>query len=616
MVTAASAVSGGRRPTAWAARFKRSHYVHSRRVAPVLLAPLVLAVTSSRQPPSAFAADVSSPRTAPVAVRCQELPHLSRSGALPNPSTVISSAALNAAASSGAAPVTVPEHCEVLGRINERIGADGQRYAIQFHMRLPSAWNGRLFFQGGGATNGTVGDAWGYLQGRQAKNALGLGYAVVSQDGGHDNQANNDPGRGGTLAFGFDPQARLDFGYNSYHEVTRAAKALLRAYYGKGPERSYYVGCSEGGREGMMMTQRFPDEYDGVLAVAPGFRLPKASLIGESWDLQAFAAVARSAGFLDRSGQPLLNKAFSDQDLLLVSNAVLTACDRLDGLQDGIIDDFPACGSEAVRPQLAALTCSAAKTEACLTKVQIEALQKVFGGARNARGELLYADWPWDAGIGDPVANSTFEGWRRWKLGTFEADTNDAINATMGAAAAAVLFSTPPKAPAADGGFLPHVLGLGFDTDAATIRATAHPYDESAWDFMMASSTDLSRFKERGGKLIVVHGVSDPVFSVNDIIGWWKDVDGGMGGRAADAVRLFAVPGMAHCGTGPSTDQFDAFSALVQWVEAGSAPERITATARATSPWPNRTRPLCPFPKQARYRGQGSIEDATNFVCR
>jgi feruloyl esterase len=566
--------------------------------------------------PRAFAAAAARAEDrAASAARCSALARLSRSEELPNPTTVIGSATLNAGGPAAGRPA-VPEHCEVVGEMDARLGIDGRPYAIRFHLRLPSAWNGRLFFQGGGATNGNPGDAWGQLQGRQERSALDLGYAVVSQDGGHDNRLNDDPGRGGTLAFAYDPQARLDFGYRSYEQVTRTAKALLRAYYGSGPEKSYYVGCSEGGREGMMMTQRYPEEFDGVLSVAPGLRLPQASLIGEAWDLQAFAAVARSAGLLDASGLPLLNKTFSDQDLLLVSKAVLAACDGLDGLEDGMVQDFPACRSSVVRPRLVALSCNGEKTAACLTSAQIEALHRVFDGARNSKGELLYADWPWDAGIGDSVANSTFEGWRRWKLGSYESDTNDAINATMGASAAATLFTTPPMAPAAGRGALAYALGLDFDRGLSTIFATAPPYGESAWDFMMASSTDLSRFTWRGGKLLIVHGVSDPIFSINDTIAWWKELDAAMAGRAADSVRLFAVPGMAHCATGPATDQFDAFTALVNWAEAGSPPERIVATARSTSPWPKRTRPLCPFPKQARYLGHGSIEDEASFVCR
>jgi feruloyl esterase len=194
---------------------------------------------------------------------------------------------------------------------------------------------------------------------------------------------------------------------------------------------------------------------------------------------------------------------------------------------------------------------------------------------------------------------------------------NSAINITLGAGAISAVFTTPPT-PAADYGadLTAFLLDFNFDTDAAKIFATSRVYSESAWDFMMASSTDLSAFNNRGSKLIVIHGVSDPIFSINDTINWWNEVNRINGGKAADFVRLFAIPGMAHCGGGPATDQFDALSALVNWVENGLAPDQILATAGNNTAWPNRIRPLCPYPKQTRYKGTGSIEDANNFVCK
>jgi feruloyl esterase len=191
---------------------------------------------------------------------------------LSNAST-ITSAVLNPPAAEQPAPnaftpatPALPEHCEVVGKMNERIGANGQGYAIHFRLRLPTAWNRRFFFQGGGGTNGALGNAVGPLQGQQPTVALALGYAVVSQDSGHDNVTNDDPSRSGTATFGFDPQARADFGYRSYEQVAQISQALIRQYYSRPPEKSYYVGCSEGGREGMMVSQRFPGAFDGVLA--------------------------------------------------------------------------------------------------------------------------------------------------------------------------------------------------------------------------------------------------------------------------------------------------------------------------------------------------------------
>ncbi len=535
---------------------------------------------------------------------------------LPNPSTALTSALINAPrAPQGTAPA-LPEHCEVLGKINERTGANGQRYAIKFHLRLPTAWNGKFFFEGGGGSNGNLGNALGNLQGQQRTNALTLGYAVVSQDSGHDNQVNNDPSRNGTVTFGFDPQARLDFGYNSYDQVTQAAKALIMRYYGRAPERSYYVGCSEGGREAMMMSQRFPSYFDGILACAPGFNLPKAALLGHAVDAQALAEVAKATGVYDRFGQPFLNKTFTDEDLDLAAQAISSACDALDGLSDGIIDNFPGCTTAIVTPKLNALACKGPKRATCLSTAQITALQKLFAGAKNSNGEIQYADWAWDRGVGGKVGEAFNQGWRIWKMGAYDSATNSAIIAGLGAAAVSAGFTTPPIPIAMSGAApLAHLLGIDLDRDAAKLSAKSGEFTQSALEFMMASSTDLAPFKSRGGKLMIVHGVSDPVFSIKDTINWWTAVNRINSGRADEFVRLFAVPGMNHCAGGPATDQFDAFAALVNWVEKGGAPDRIVATAGNASPWPGRTRPLCAFPKQARYKGSGSIEDAANFTC-
>jgi poly(3-hydroxybutyrate) depolymerase len=549
-----------------------------------------------------------------VASKC---PNLSSVTGLPNPTTVISSSTLNAPRAAQGNTPALPEHCEVQGRMNDRTGVNSQHYAIRFHLRLPTEWNGKFFFEGGGGSNGNLGNALGNLQGQQRTNALAIGFAVVSTDSGHDNAVNNDPNRNGTVTFGFDPQARRDFGYNSYDQVTQAAKAIVKAYYGRAPERSYYVGCSEGGREAMMMSQRFPTYFDGILACSPGFKLAKAALFGHAADVQALSEVARTSGTFDRFGQPLLNKTFTDEDLDLASQAILTACDSLDGLTDGIIDNFPACTAAVVAPKLTAITCKGPKRNTCLSAVQVAALQKIFAGPKSTQGELLYADWAWDRGLGGKIGETYNQGWRSWKLGAFDAANNSAIIATLGSASASALFVTPPVAVAASGPApVAYLLGIDFDRDAAKLYAKSGEFTEAVWDFMMASSTDLSAFKNHGGKLLIVHGVSDPVFSINDTISWWNDVNRVNNGSASEFTRLFAVPGMNHCGGGPATDQFDAFTALTNWVEKGSAPDRIVATAGQNSPWPARTRPLCAYPKQARYKGLGSVEDASTFVCQ
>jgi len=588
----------------------------------------------SKIPPLAgivFCAATFSAAAQSSVTRCAELVKVAAQR-FPNATSVIASAQLNAAsqakpgnpaAGPAGAPVpALPEHCEVFGRMNDRQGMYGQHYAIKFHMRLPVQWNGKFFFEGGGGSNGVVGNAYGNLQGQQRNVALGLGYAVVSQDSGHDNAVNNDPERNGTLTEGFDPQARLDHGYNSYDQVTQMAKALIKIHYGRGPERSYFVGCSEGGREAMMMSQRFPDYFDGILACAPGFQLPKAALFGETWDTQTLAELAKKMGVYDKDGLPFLNKTFTDEDLSLISGAVLGACDALDGLADGVVDNFRACTWDLVAKKLAEVTCQGPKRSSCLLADQVTAIQKIYGGAKNSKGESLYSDWAWDRGMGGKIGGSAPPdaynvGWRVWKMGVYDAPANNSINASLGALSVSAMFTTPPTATrAANGDPMKALLAVNLDRDAAKLDAETPVYPVSVTSYFMANSTDLSRFKAHNGKLVIVHGVSDPIFSVNDTIQWYERLNQVNHGKADEFVRLFAVPGMNHCAGGPATDQFDAFAALVNWTERSQAPEKILATAGAATPWPGRTRPLCSYPKQSRYMGSGSIEDAANFTCR
>jgi feruloyl esterase len=534
---------------------------------------------------------------------------------LPDPTTTITSAVLQTAALPAANAPPTPAHCEVFGKLQERVGANGQTYAIKFHLRLPTAWNGRFFFQGGGGSNGVVGNALGNLMGAQPGNALSLGYAVISQDSGHDNAVNNDPQRQGVVTFGWDAEARRNYGGASIGPVVRAGKALVTAYYARGPALTYFAGGSKGGQEGMMAVQRFPNEFDAVLVGYPGFRLAYAGGVAQMWDAQAFAEAARTLGHFAPDGQALLNRAMSDDDLLLTSNAVLAACDRLDGTTDGMVENFAACTTARVSPALAAVTCPGAKTPACLAPAQVAALTKVFGGARARDGRPLYADWPWDAGIAARTGQGVSQGWRQWKMGPYASGVNSGLAVILGGASASAVFTSPPTAVPDDPAALTrYALAVDVEENAARAKVKWGAFNESSVDFMNADAVDLSRFARRGGKLLIYHGVADPVFSINDTIAWLKAVDAREGGRADRFVRLFAVPGMNHGGGGPATDQFDAFGALVAWRERGVAPEALVATARETSPWPGRTRLLCPFPLQPR-RVAADIEQAASFRC-
>ncbi|WP_044333019.1 tannase/feruloyl esterase family alpha/beta hydrolase [Sphingomonas hengshuiensis] len=502
-------------------------------------------------------------------------------------------------------PAALPAHCEIVATMHERQGVDGQRYAIRFHLRLPQEWNGRFFFEGGGGTNGELGSAIGRLSGDAAP-ALAQGYAVLSQDSGHDNATNSDPKRGGATAFGFDPQARADYGGASLAPVTLAAKALVTRFYGSAPKYSYFVGCSKGGQEGMMLAQRHPELYDGIVAAAPGFALPRAAL-AEAWDTQQFASVVKAKG--ETLTLASLAASFSDADLGLVRKAVLDACDADDGLADGIVGAQAQCTSAKVVPVLRGKVCSGDKQAGCLSTAQIGALEGVHGGPKTSAGKPLYAGFPWDAGWSDM-------GWRIWKIGLANGQV-PSINVMMGVPALATTFTVPPKAPGiGPDALLGYATGFDFDRDADAIYATGGGFARSGWQDIGARSTDLSAFRKRGGRMIVPHGGSDPVFSVADTIDWWKGVDRANRGAAAGFVRVFPVPGMGHCQGGPATDRFDAFAALVRWVEQGKAPERIEAAAGPMSPWKGRTRPLCPYPLVAVPKpGAADSEKAENFVC-
>lgn len=501
-----------------------------------------------------------------------------------------------------APPETLPTHCEVVGKLDERTGVDGQTYAIRYHLRLPENWNGRFFFEGGGGTNGNLGAASGSIA-MGMPGALARGYAVVSQDSGHSNELNSNPTAGGQTAFGHDPEARRNYSYASLNKVSTVAKQLINNFYGKPADYAYFVGCSKGGQEGLAFAQKFPDVFDGIVASAPGMSLPKAA-VAQLHDVQAFGQLVKEP---DAPSFPFyrLPSAFSPAQFKTVEAAVLNACDDLDGLKDGIVGNFSACSSARVIPALEAKRCGNT-AEGCLTEQQILALKQSVEGPKDAEGKAIYTNWPWDAGIGSPA-------WQMWKLGNAQMP---ALNIITGASAMASMFTVPPTPVKADPQSLADY-AMAFKTaqDSQKIYATSKSFTESAWQVMAMNSANLDAFKAKGGKLIVPHGVSDPVFSINDTLAWHSDVDKRYKGKADDFMRVFPVPGMAHCFGGPSTNHYDAFAALTNWVENGVAPDQIIAAAGPDTPWAGRTRPLCPHPKIARYNGSGSIDKAENFSC-
>jgi feruloyl esterase len=512
--------------------------------------------------------------------------------------TTLTAATLVPAGTLTIAGQPVGEHCRVTGRMYDRVSAvDGQSYAIGFEMRLPRAWNGRFFHQVNGGLDGSVVTATGGIGGGgPLSNGLLQGFAVISSDAGHS--AAQNP------LFGLDPQARLDYGYQAVGKLTPMAKALIATAYGKGPDRSYLVGCSNGGRHAMVGASRYADQYDGILAGNPGFNLPKAA-VAQLYGAQQFNTVATNPQDLP--------SAFTPAERALVANRVLGKCDALDGATDGLVQDTKACQA-AFSLQADVPTCGAAGRDgSCLSTAQKTALGNIFRGARNSAGTPIYASFPYDAGI-------TSSNWAGWKFSS---------SVERDPVAVGFLFQVPP-APA---GMLANTkafsLGFSMDTDAPKIAATNALYTESSLSFMTPPDpTDLSALRNRGAKMMVYHGTSDGVFSPDDTAAWYDNLRNARGGDASDFARLYLVPGMNHCGAGPSTDQFDMVSALVAWVEQGQGPDRVVASARGAgnaggvnadvpSGWSaGRTRPLCPYPQVARYRGTGDIESAASFVCQ
>ncbi|OYV00740.1 MAG: tannase/feruloyl esterase family alpha/beta hydrolase [Burkholderiales bacterium PBB5] len=473
----------------------------------------------------------------------------------------------------------LPEHCLVRGRIDERVGADGQPYHTGFELRLPSAFSGRFVYQGGGGNDGVVFNAVGRNTGATgwADNALLRGFAAVSTDAGHQSPA---------PTFGLDPQARTEHAWRAHERTARTARALVAAYYGRPADRHYFVGCSGGGRQGMMFTQRFPELFDGVIAVAPAMRVSEGATIAAAWTVQQFLAVAP----YDGQGRPVLSQALSPAQLQRVAQAVTERCDANDGLKDGLVQDALACRLDA-----RALLCpvDGEASNGCLQPAQAQALNQVMGGPRSSQGPL-YFGWPWDPGIADA-------GWRNWTLGTATQGAPNARHITLMAGALGHEFVTPPD-PALS------TTNFNFDRDPARMQAFHAVYDT-------ADDVQLAGFRQRGGKLMFFHGMADPIFSARELVDYQQRLNNTHGAAAtAQWARSFLVPGMGHCAGGPATDRFDGLSALVRWVEQGQAPDQVLASGSGTLPT-SLGRPLCPWPQQARYTG-GDAQSATSFSCR
>jgi hypothetical protein len=456
----------------------------------------------------------------------------------------------------GGATINLPAYCRVDGVIDRRTGAGEKTYGIGFALALPDQWNGRFLFQGGGGLNGNVATPLGG-QASGEMPALARGFAVVTTDSGHQGAVFDG-------SFFADQQAALNFYYVAVGRVAVLAKSMIAAFYGRAAEHSYYDGCSTGGREAMIMTERYPTYFDGVISGDPAMRTGYSNLA-----LAYISATFDRAASKDASGKP--QELFSAADKELIMNSLMNRCDAKDGLKDGMIFNFKGCDFDP-----SALACKTGQKKGCLRAEKAAALKKALAGPKDGRGDAIYPGFPYDAGIGEKPT-----------------------------------------------GFLPGLLygpriPVGGPVDAATFdlgreaARVANDVNGRAGDSLW---TNLSTFAGHGGKVLYYHGLGDPWFSPLDTVGYYEHLmrDNGGPEKVESWGRLYLVPGMGHCQGGSATlDRFDMLTAITDWVEKGTVPDAVTATGRA---FPGRSRPLCSYPKYAQYRGSGDPNDAKNFFC-
>ena len=438
-------------------------------------------------------------------------------------------------------------HCRVDGTVGRE---------IKFRLLLPDQWN-RKFMMGGGG---------GFVEGidNQSASSVNVGYATVATDTGHQ-------GLAVSASWALDNiERQLNFGHVAIHRVAVVAKAIIRSYYNAAASRSYFNGCSNGGRQALMEAQRYPDDFDGIVAGAPAY---------DFTGLAAQFIMDVKAAFPDKES---LSKALFPPDTLKsVESQIVAKCDAIDGVTDGLMEDPRRCAVDV-------------STLTGLTAQQTKALATIYGEKKLPDGSAIYPAQP-PGGEGDVAA-----GWPLWINGVNQ------------------MLMLAYKAPS---------LRFGFGTEFFKYFV----FNDPAWDYLKydfsnyrrdsrlagsmlnATDTNLDAFKARSGKLVLYHGWSDAALSANATTKYYEQVQA-RDAAVMDYARLFMMPGVAHCAGGPGPDRVDWYSVIDDWVEKGKAPERIVAT-KMVSGKAARTRPLCAYPLKATYKGSGSIDDEANFVC-
>ena len=430
--------------------------------------------------------------------------------------------------------------------------------ATKFEVWLPDpgAWNGKLQGVGNGGVAGSI------AQGSLAS-ALARGYAAVSSNLGHD---------GGPIDFDFaigHPELVSDWGHHATHAMTVVAKAAVEAYYGKPPAKSYFTGCSGGGRQGLMEAQRYPADYDGIVAGDPTADFTRLTLGGRLWE--AIATLKNPSHYIPASKIPV------------IAAATVAACDALDGIKDGVIDDPRQCKFDP-----ATIQCKAGDGPDCLTEGEVAALKTIYAGSSSSDGKPIFPGYMPGGELG-PM------GWATYVSGPAPGKASQFLYG--GNFARGMVMERPDYDP------------LTFDYDRDMPKAVA-----KLSKMIDATNPNLSGFNARGGKLIQYHGWSDPGVSPLSSVNYYTAIGRRLHGDPSGFYRLFMVPGMQHCVGGPGPDHFDALAALEEWVEQSKAPDRLIAT-HLTDGKPDRTRPLCPYPQVAKWDGKGSTDVAESFIC-
>jgi feruloyl esterase len=436
----------------------------------------------------------------------------------------------------------LPAFCRVAATLKPSSDSD-----IKIEVWLPeSDWNGKFQAVGNGGWAGSINYA-------AMAEALKRGYATSSTDSGH-------VGAGGPWMQR--PEKLIDFGYRAVHEMALKSKAIAAAYYGNGPRLSYFNGCSGGGRQGMKEAQRFPEDFDGIVAGAPALNTTGRAAFA-MWIAQVVHK--DEASYVPPAKYPL------------IQNAVLEACDAADGVKDGVLENPKQCRFD---PKV--LECKSGDTATCLTAPQVESVRTSYASLVNPRTKRE---------IFPGLEPGSERGWA-----TFGSPQPFGLGAQM---YQYMVFKDPNW----------DYKTLDFDRDTALT-------DKIENGAINAMDPNLKRFFGRGGKLIHYHGWADPQITPMSSVNYYRSVLESMGGAGSvkDNYRLFMVPGMAHCGGGDGTSTFDMVSALEEWVEKGKAPDQIPAS-RVRNAATDRTRPLCPYPQVAKYTGMGSTDDAKNFAC-